>query len=165
MDTLTGTIKVAATFPNPQSLLRPGQYARVRGTTSTHEGAVVLPQRALVDVQGSKQVFIVGADGKIAIRPVTVGPRYGSLWVIEQGVEAGETVVVEGQQKSRAGEKVTPKPWTADQDADAKQAPAAATSQKPADPPGKPAPTSKKPKAATNKPAAKSAKPGAGNSK
>lgn len=147
VDTLTGTIKVAAEFPNPDSLLRPGQYARIRGTTSTRENAVVVPQRAVVDVQGSKQVVVVGADGKIVVRPVTVGPRYQSLWVIETGVEAGEIVVIEGQQKVRPGEKVTTKPWTPAAADDNTKQPAATTA--------KTAPATKSPSAgkAATKPA------------
>ncbi len=114
VDPRTGTLKVAALFPNPNALLRPGQFARVRAVTRTQRGALLVPQRAVTELQGNYQVAIVGADDTVAIRPVAVGERIGSAWIIRQGVQAGERVVVEGIQKARQGAKVTPKPYAPD---------------------------------------------------
>ncbi|MGA7213854.1 MAG: HlyD family secretion protein, partial [Terrimicrobiaceae bacterium] len=99
MNTSTGTILVTAVLKNPGSVLRPGLFARARIIAKTLEGAVVVPQRAVMEVQGSYQLAIVGADGKAEIRPVQVGPRVGTDWVITSGLKAGEKVIVEGIQK------------------------------------------------------------------
>ena len=112
INTSTGTILVTAVAPNPGNLLRPGFYARARIVARTIEGAVVVPQRAVTEIQGSYQLGVVGADGKAEIRPVKVGPRTGREWVIESGLKAGERVVVEGAQKIKAGMPVIAKPWT-----------------------------------------------------
>jgi RND family efflux transporter MFP subunit len=109
----TGAIRLAALFPNPRNLLRPGGYARVRGVVRTQKDAVLVPQRAVSELQGSYQVAVVGADNKISIRTVTVGDRIGSDWVISDGVKSGETVVAEGVQKVRPGAQVVPKPFAA----------------------------------------------------
>lgn len=106
----TGTILVEARFPNPKSLLRPGQYGRVRAMIDERKDAVVVPQRALKDLQGTYQVAVVGKDDVIEMRTVEVGPTYESLWVIEKGLDAGETIVVEGLQDIRTGVKVIAKP-------------------------------------------------------
>jgi membrane fusion protein (multidrug efflux system) len=111
VDATTGTIRIAAAFPNPGNLLRPGQFGRVRATVGVKQGALVLPQRAITELQGSYQVAVVGKDAKVAIRPVKVGARVGALWVIEDGVQAGEQVVAEGIQKVRDGAVVTPVPY------------------------------------------------------
>lgn len=108
----TGTILVTAVVANPGSILRPGLFARARIVAQKLEGAVVLPQRAVMEIQGSYQVGVIGADGKAEIRPVKVGPREGSDWVIESGLKAGEKVIVEGLQKVRTGAPVSAKPWT-----------------------------------------------------
>src|SRR5262249_2662479 len=92
----TGTIRVAAACPNPQSLLRPGQYGRVRAQTELQGGAMVVPQRAVTQLQGSYQVAVVGADNKVHIQPVQVGPQIGTDWVISSGLKPGEQVVIEG---------------------------------------------------------------------
>ena len=107
----TGTILVTAILKNPGSVLRPGLFARARVIASTLKDAVVVPQRAVMEIQSSYQLAIVGADGKAEIRPVQVGPRLGTDWVITSGLKAGEKVIVEGIQKVKAGVQVTAKPW------------------------------------------------------
>lgn len=111
VDTKTGTIRVAALFPNPNNLLRPGQFARVRAVTRTKEKAILVPQRAVTEMQGSYQVAVVTPENKVDIRPVKVGHRSGSMWIIDHGLKPGERVVVEGLQKVKAGMTVDPKPF------------------------------------------------------
>lgn len=108
----TGTILVTALVPNPGDLLRPGFFSRARIVSDVLKDAVVVPQRAVNEVQGSYQMGIIGADGKVEIRPVKVGPRTGSDWVITEGLKAKEKYVVEGFQKIKAGMSVNAKPWT-----------------------------------------------------
>jgi membrane fusion protein, multidrug efflux system len=114
VETQTGAIQIEALFANPDNLLRPGQFARIHAITDTVKNAAVVPQRAVQEVQGNHQLAVVGTDNTVEIRPVKVGPRYQSLWVIEDGVKPGERVIVEGVQKVRAGATVAPKPWVAD---------------------------------------------------
>jgi membrane fusion protein (multidrug efflux system) len=111
VDPKTGAIRLAGTFPNPKNLLRPGQYGRVRAVTSTKGGALLIPQRAVSELQGSFQVAVVGHDNKIEIRTVKVGDRADTRWIIEDGLESGETVVAEGTQKVKPGATVNPKPF------------------------------------------------------
>ena len=99
----TGAIRIAGAFPNPNNLLRPGAFGRVRASVRTQTGALLVPQKAVIELQGSQQVAIVGDDNKVSIRPVTVGERVGNLWIVTQGLKAGERVVVEGLQKVRDG--------------------------------------------------------------
>lgn len=113
VDARTGTIKVAALFPNPGNILRPGQFARVRAPGKVKKGALLVPQRAVTELQGTYQVAVVGPENKIDIRPVKAGERVGSLWVIDEGLNPGDKVVVEGVQKARQGAVVTPKPFVA----------------------------------------------------
>ena len=108
----TGTILVTGLLSNPGSVLRPGFFARARIVAKTLKDAVVVPQRAVAEVQGNYQLGIIGADGKAEIRPVNVGPRVGSDWVITSGLKPGEKVVVEGLQKIKSGTPVVAKPWT-----------------------------------------------------
>jgi membrane fusion protein (multidrug efflux system) len=110
IDPRTGTITVKGDFPNPDQMLRPGQYARVRVETDLAAGALVVPQRAVQDLQGQAQLTLVGADDKVEVRTVATGPSWGTLQVITRGVSAGERVVVEGFQKVRPGMAVTPTP-------------------------------------------------------
>jgi len=110
VDVKTGTIQVEAIFPNPDRLLRPGQYAKVRAATDVRKGAVLVPQRAVTELQGLHQVAVVGTNGKVEIRAVTTGDRIDTLWIIEKGLQPGERVVVEGIQKVRPGMQVDPKP-------------------------------------------------------
>ena len=111
VDQGTGTIKVATLFPNPGNVLRPGQFAKVRALIDTQQGALLVPQRAVNEIQGKYQVAVVGPDNKVDLRWVKVGERTGSLWVIDEGLKFGERVIVEGLQKVKAGMPVTVKPY------------------------------------------------------
>jgi len=111
VDQKTGAIRMAGIFPNPGNVLRPGQYGRIRAVTATKPDALLVPQRAVSELQGSYQVAIIGADNKIEMRTVKVSERSGSQWIIEDGLKAGETVVVEGTQKIKPGAVVNPKPY------------------------------------------------------
>jgi membrane fusion protein (multidrug efflux system) len=110
IDVRTGTIRVAGAFDNPSGILRPGQFGRVRAPISVAKDALLVPQRSVVETQGTYQVVVVGADNKASIRPVKVGERVGQLWIITEGVKPGERVIVEGIQKAREGTPVNPKP-------------------------------------------------------
>jgi len=105
VDVTTGTVLARGVFPNPGSLLRPGQYAKIRAT-NVRKGALVIPQRAVQDVQGVQQVAVVRPDETVDLRTVKTDERVGSLWVITEGLKAGERVVVEGGDRVRAGQKV-----------------------------------------------------------
>lgn len=118
----TGTILVTALVKNPGSILRPGFYARAKIVAQILKDAVVVPQRAVSEVQGSYQLGIITADNKAEIRPVKVGARVGTDWVITSGLKTGEKVVVEGLQKIKAGTPVVAKPWTAPPEAEKKVA-------------------------------------------
>jgi membrane fusion protein (multidrug efflux system) len=109
VDPQTGTIKVAAVFPNPDNFLRPGQYAKVRAVLKEGVGALLVPQRAVSELQGQYQVAVVDADNVVRMRTVTVGERSGTLWVITEGLKPGERVVLEGLQKVKDGMKVIPR--------------------------------------------------------
>jgi membrane fusion protein (multidrug efflux system) len=110
VDPNTGTIRIVAAFPNPGNILRPGQYGRVRVETSIKKGALLLPQSAVAQSQGSYQVAVVGSDHKVSMRAVKPGEKVGTMWVIDEGLKPGEQVVVEGLQKLREGTVVTPVP-------------------------------------------------------
>jgi len=109
----TGAIRIAGLFPNPGNILRPGQYARVRAATSIKQGALLVPQRAVSELQGSYQVAVVGNDNKVSILTVKVGERVGAMWIIEDGLKPNARVVAEGVQKVRPGAQVNPKPFSA----------------------------------------------------
>ncbi len=111
VDVKTGTIRVAALFPNPGNVLRPGLYAKVRSVLTFHKNAPVVPQRAVSELQGRYQVAVLTTDNKVEIRPVTVGERVGSQWIITQGLQPGEQVIAEGLQKLKAGASVQPVPF------------------------------------------------------
>jgi membrane fusion protein (multidrug efflux system) len=113
VDVRTGTIRVATTFPNPQNLLRPGMFSRVRAELGIKKGALVIPQQAVAEIQGRYLVAVVSAENKVSIKPVKVGQWFGQLWVIDEGLQAGEKVVAEGAQKVREGMVVSPKPFEA----------------------------------------------------
>jgi membrane fusion protein (multidrug efflux system) len=130
VDPRTGTITVKGEFPNPGNLLRPGQYSRVRAETETMKGALVVPQRAIQELQGLAQLTLVGAEDKIEVRTVQKGPASRGLQVITRGVSAGERVVVEGFQKVRPGMAVVPKLASAGSGSDA-PAPAAPAAESP----------------------------------
>ncbi|MEN6438749.1 MAG: efflux RND transporter periplasmic adaptor subunit [Syntrophobacter sp.] len=132
VDIKTGTIRVAALFPNAGSFLRPGQFARVRAHTETREKALLVPQRSVTELQGSFQLAVVGQDNKVQIRSIQAGGRFDNLWIVNEGLKPGERVIVEGLQKVRdgqvvklrsAGTQVQPSPASA------------ATSEKPAQKP------------------------------
>jgi len=107
----TGAIQLAALFANPGNVLRPGQYGKVRAVMGVQRSALLIPQAAVIDQQGSYLVNVVGTDDRVAVRPVQVGERTGTRWVIKEGLKPGERVVVEGQQNLRPGEPVKPKPF------------------------------------------------------
>ncbi len=113
VDVRTGTIRVATIFPNPENILRPGQFGRVRAEIGIKKGALVIPQRAVADIQGRYLVAVVSPENKVAIRPVKVGRWFGQLWVIDEGLKPGEKVVAEGILKVRDGMTVSPKPFGA----------------------------------------------------
>jgi membrane fusion protein (multidrug efflux system) len=125
VDVKTGTLRVQGVFPNPGNVLRPGEYARIRTIIATRKDALVVPQKAVSELQGNYQVAVVGSDNKVHIRPVKVGERIGTDWIIAEGLKPGERVVAEGIQKVRDGMAVNPKPLTAT--AAAQPAPAAPT--------------------------------------
>ena len=102
----TGAIRIAGVFPNPNNLLRPGGYGRVRASAKTQSGALLVPQRAVIELQGSRQVAVVGNDNKVSIRPIMVGERVGKFWIVTEGLKPGERVVVEGLTKVRDGAPV-----------------------------------------------------------
>ncbi|MGB9434933.1 MAG: efflux RND transporter periplasmic adaptor subunit [Candidatus Acidiferrum sp.] len=110
----TGAIRLAGLFPNPGNVLRPGGYGKVRAVIRMQQGALVVPQRAVTELQGGYQVAVVDDQNKVNIRTVTVGDRVGADWVIAEGLKPGERVVAEGVQKVHAGSQVNPKPFTAD---------------------------------------------------
>jgi membrane fusion protein (multidrug efflux system) len=107
----TGAIQLAALFPNPGNILRPGQYGKVRAVTRMQSNALLIPQAAVTEQQGSYLVAVVGQDGRVAMRPVQVGERTGTMWVIQEGLKPGDRVVVEGQQNLRPGMPVQIKPF------------------------------------------------------
>ena len=111
VDPTTGTLKLGALFPNPDRMLRPGLYGRIRAQIEERQGALLIPQRAVTEVQGRTLVAVVGANSTVEVRPVQVGERIGGDWLIERGLAAGEQVVVEGVQKVRPGMTVTAKPY------------------------------------------------------
>jgi membrane fusion protein (multidrug efflux system) len=102
----TGAIRIAGVFPNPNNLLRPGGYGRVRLSVRSVPGALLIPQRAVTELQGSYQVSVVDAGNKVSIRPVTVADRVGNLWIVTDGLKLGERVIVEGLLKARDGATV-----------------------------------------------------------
>ena len=108
----TGSISIEGVFPNPGNLLRPGQFGLVTATTHVLPDAIVVPQRAVINLQGTNQLAIVGPGNKVEIRNVTLGPVMGSDQIVTAGVEAGERVIVEGTQKARSGAVVDPAPYT-----------------------------------------------------
>jgi membrane fusion protein (multidrug efflux system) len=110
IDRQTGTILVQALFPNPDAILRPGLYAKVRAATETVRGALVVPERAVQEIQGTYQVAVVGAGDTVALRTVKTGPQLDGLWVVTEGLQPGERVVTQGLQKVKDGIVVSAKP-------------------------------------------------------
>ena len=132
VDVKTGTISACGLFPNPGNLLRPGQYAKVRAETNVDRGALLVPQRAVNELQGGYQVAVVGPDDKADVRNVQAGQRIGSLWVIDRGLHPGERVVVDGFSRAKSGTLVKPV------EAPAQAAAAASGNAPPAAPPAAP---------------------------
>ncbi len=110
VDPNTGTIRIVAVFPNPGNILRPGQYGRVHVETNMKKGALLIPQSAVAQLQGSYQAAVVSSAHKVSMRTVKPGETVGAMWVIESGLKPGEQVVVEGLQRLKEGSLVTPKP-------------------------------------------------------
>jgi membrane fusion protein (multidrug efflux system) len=117
LDPRTGSIRYEVTFPNPGDALRPGQFGKVRFVADMKKGAMVIPQEAVTELQGSYQVAVVGDDNKVSIRPVQMGDRIGAMWEATQGLKPGDKVVVQGVQKVREGSTVTVKEWSRPTDA------------------------------------------------
>jgi membrane fusion protein (multidrug efflux system) len=111
VNTQTGTIQIVGEFPNSRNLLRPGQYARVQAPTGNIEGALLVPQAAVNQQQGTYQVAVIGADNRAQLRSVQVGPTVGALWVITAGLKPGERVVAVGGEKVKDGQQVNPAPY------------------------------------------------------
>lgn len=109
VDVKTGTIRMAGAFDNPQDILRPGMFGRIRAVTGTARGALLVPQRAVIESQGTYSVAVVSKDNKASIRPVKTGERVGQMWMITDGLRSGEQVIVEGIQKAKEGMPVLPK--------------------------------------------------------
>jgi RND family efflux transporter MFP subunit len=108
LDLTTGTLKIYVSFPNPNILLRPGLFARVQVPIEEKQDALLVPQRAVQEMQGVQTVLVVGSDNKVALRTVTLGERYEDYYLVTEGVKAGEMIVVEGLQKAIPGQQVTP---------------------------------------------------------
>jgi membrane fusion protein (multidrug efflux system) len=110
VESSTGTMRIRAMFSNPGNVLRPGEYSRIRAATSVRKDALLVPQRAVQELQGEYELALVGPDNKVAFRTVKAGDRVGSYWVIEQGLNPTDRVVVEGLQDIKTGQTVDPKP-------------------------------------------------------
>jgi membrane fusion protein (multidrug efflux system) len=112
LDPKTGSIHYYVTFPNPDAMLRPGQFGKVRFVPDSVQNALVVPQEAVTELQGNFQVAVVDQNNKVSIRPVNMGERIGAMWQVTDGLKAGDRVVVQGVQKAREGATVTVKEWT-----------------------------------------------------
>ncbi|MGP8247023.1 MAG: efflux RND transporter periplasmic adaptor subunit [Bryobacteraceae bacterium] len=113
VDPRTATLELQARFPNPRHSILPGQFGRVRVQVAERRNAILIPQRAVQQLQSVMTVFTVGPDNKVEVKPVTTGDRVGDSWIVERGLQPGERVVVEGQQKVRPGSRVEPLPYRA----------------------------------------------------
>jgi len=111
VDSRTGTIQVRGEFSNPGNILRPGQYARIRAVTESRKNALLIPQQAVSELQGVYTVGVVSADNKVTVKTVKLGPQFGTMWVVESGLQAGDNVVVDGLQRIRSGMTVAPTPF------------------------------------------------------
>jgi membrane fusion protein (multidrug efflux system) len=111
VDVKTGTIRMVGEFPNPNRLLVPGMFVRVRAQIGVNKDALVVPQRAVAELQGRKLIAVVGADNKVSIRPITTGETSGDLWIVSGPLQPGDKVVAEGIQKVRDGLTVNPVPF------------------------------------------------------
>ena len=120
VDIKTGTLTGIAEFPNPNAVLRPGQFGRVRASIETAENAILIPKRAVQEIQGMKTVLVVGADNMVALRTIKPGESVGPLLVVQDGLKPGERVIVDGIQKARPGTKVNPTAAPANSPSEAK---------------------------------------------
>jgi len=111
VDSRTGTIQVRGEFPNPGNVLRPGQYGRIRAVTELRKNAFLIPQQCVSELQGIYQVGVVSSDNKVTIKTVQLGPQYGDMWVVNSGLQPGESVIVDGLQRVRTGMTVAPSPF------------------------------------------------------
>ncbi len=110
LNSQTGAIRIAAAFPNPGNILRPGQFGRIKAETRILQNAILVPQVAVSEFQGQEQVYTVGANNTVHVNTVTLGPQYGNSWVIENGIQRGALVVIDNLQKLREGAPVSPQP-------------------------------------------------------
>ncbi|RRA50184.1 efflux RND transporter periplasmic adaptor subunit [Acidipila sp. EB88] len=108
MNAQTGAIRIAAVFPNPGNVLRPGQFGRIKADTEIHHNALLVPQVAIQELQGTQQVFVAGADGKAHLSNLKLGPQIGAYWLVENGLKAGDKVITDNVQKLREGSPVSP---------------------------------------------------------
>jgi membrane fusion protein, multidrug efflux system len=122
VDVKTGTITTIGIFPNPGNILRPGQYAKIRAATEVRRGAILVPQRAVNELQGEYQVAVVGPDNKAQIRTIDAGPQIGNLWLINHGLQPGDRVVIGGFSRLKSGMTVVPKEAPPDVAADSSSA-------------------------------------------
>jgi len=114
LNSQTGAIRIAAAFPNPGNILRPGQFGRVKANTEVRRHAILVPQAAISEFQGQQEVYTVTADHKAHVNVVTLGPQYKNNWIIESGLPDNATVIVDNLQKLREGAPVNPQPTKAD---------------------------------------------------
>ena len=117
VDPKTATLELQARFPNSRRTVLPGQFGRVRVQVADRKNAILVPQRAIQQLQSMQTVYTVGPDNTVEVKPVTTGDRVGSSWIVQQGLQPGDRVVVEGQQKVRPGSKVQPQPYRAPESA------------------------------------------------
>ena len=110
LNSQTGAIRIAASFPNPGNILRPGQFGRVKAETEVLRNAVLIPQIAVTELQGQQQVFTIGPNNTVHVNNVTLGPQYGDSWIVESGLSAGSLVITDNLQKLREGAPVSPQP-------------------------------------------------------
>jgi membrane fusion protein (multidrug efflux system) len=111
VDAKTGTLELQSKFPNPQRTLLPGQFGRIRVVNSEKKGVLLVPQKAIQELQGLQSVLTVGPDNKVLARSVVTSDRVGGRWIVEQGLKPGDKVIVEGLQKARPGSTVSPEPY------------------------------------------------------
>jgi membrane fusion protein (multidrug efflux system) len=108
LNSQTGAIRIAASFPNPGNILRPGQFGRIKAETEVRHGAVLIPQLAVTELQGQQQVYTVGTNNTVHVNNVSLGPQYGDSWVVESGLSGGSLVITDNLQKLREGAPVSP---------------------------------------------------------
>jgi membrane fusion protein (multidrug efflux system) len=120
VDPKTGTLEIQATFPNPQHTILPGQFGRVRIRINDRQNVLLVPQRAVQDLQGMQSVLTVGDDNKVLARSIVTSDRVGERWIVEQGLKPGDRVIVEGLQKARPGMVVNPQPYQPENSSDSK---------------------------------------------